>query len=101
MHPDLRPLDNNYEGKIKENYNSVDLTEVEQFEDDSMPRDPNETLLKLREEMVHHRFGKIIGVPVKFHYDQMRRVEICKQDFYYAPIPHTPFSLGIGIVFSI
>lgn len=96
LHPDLRPLDPEHPDQIKNNYNSIDLTEVEQFEADVDPRDPSERLLELRQAMVNHSSGKIIGVPVKFHYDKMRRVDHTRQDFYFAPIPHTPFSLGIG-----
>lgn len=96
LHPDLRPYDPEHPDELKDNYNSVDLSEIEQFEADTNPRNTSEQLLELRHEMVNHKFGKIIGVPVKFHYDKMRRVVHSKQDFYYAPIPHTPFSLGIG-----
>lgn len=96
LHPDLRPFDPEYPGQLKENYNSIDLTEVEQLEDESPPREPSEKLQKLRLEMVNHAFGNDLKIPVKFHYDKMRRVSHSSTDFYYAPIPHTPFSLGIG-----
>jgi voltage-dependent calcium channel alpha-2/delta-4 len=93
LHPDLRPFDDE---NLKENYNSIDLTEVEQFEDDKNPREPSKKLRELRENMVMGIRGLSKGIPVKFHYDNMMRVDHSKQDFYFAPIPHTPFSLGIG-----
>lgn len=96
LHPDLRPFDPKHPGEIKENYNSVDITEIEQFDDELGPRHLSEALLDLRSNLVDHKKGKMLGIPVKFHYDKMRRVAPVKQDFYYAPIPHTPFSLGIG-----
>jgi voltage-dependent calcium channel alpha-2/delta-4 len=96
LHPDLRPFDPEYKDELKVNYNSIDLTEVEQFEEDMEPREPSEKLLELRREMVDHNLGKILKVPVKFHYDKMRRVSHNLVDYYFAPIPHTPFSLGIG-----
>jgi voltage-dependent calcium channel alpha-2/delta-4 len=103
LHPDLRPLDKNFKDEetntyeMKKNYNSVDLTEVEQFRDDELARQPCDKLKELRQAMVDHKFGKILRVPVKFHYDNMRRVDYSQQDYYFAPIPHTPFSLGIGM----
>lgn len=96
LHPDLRPIDPLYPDRVKENYNSMDLTEVEQFMDDTSPREPCDKLLELRHAMVDHSSGKIVGIPVRFHYDSMRRAANSTQDFYFAPIPHTPFSLGIG-----
>lgn len=44
LHPDLRPVD---QKQLKPNYNSVDLTEVEQFDDTNPPREPGEELLKV------------------------------------------------------
>ena len=35
LHPDLRPV---YKGRLKKNYNSIDLTEVEIFDDGREPR---------------------------------------------------------------
>ena len=97
LHPDLRPFDSKHPGVLKENYNSIDLTEIEQIDEEELePRVPSKTLLKLRQHLVDYEKGKMLGVPVKFHYDKMRRVAQSKQDFYFAPIPHTPFSLGIG-----
>lgn len=97
LHPDLRPFDPNHPGELKENYNSIDITEIEQIDEELPPRLPSETLLELRQHLVAHSKGSMLGVPVRFHYDKMRRVAQSKQDFYFAPIPHTPFSLGIAL----
>lgn len=89
LHPDLRPFDPNHPGELKENYNSIDITEIEQFDEERPPRDPSDLLLQLRRHLVDHNKGEMIGVPVRFHYDKMRRIAQSKQDFYFAPIPHT------------
>lgn len=96
LHPDLRPIDPKFPNMTKQNYNSMDLTEVEQFMADLKPRQPSEKLKELRDGMVHAETSNVINVSVKFHYDSMRRVAVSSQDYYFAPIPHTPFSLGIG-----
>ncbi|XP_058819559.1 voltage-dependent calcium channel subunit alpha-2/delta-3 isoform X2 [Topomyia yanbarensis] len=100
MHPDLRPVS---KGRLKENYNSIDLTEIEQIlsdvveiSDDSLTgREPNPVMETLREQLVFSKFGKMLKVPVRFHYDKMRRVSLQYQDYYYAPLENTPFSLGL------
>lgn len=97
LHPDLRPFDPKHPGEVKENYNSIDITEIEQIDEDLPPRVTSETLLELRSNLVHHKRGEMLGIPVRFHYDKMRRAAQSKQDFYFAPIPYTPFSLGIGM----
>lgn len=45
LHPDLRPVEL---GQLKPNYNSIDLTEVEQFDDMNPPREPGDQLLEVR-----------------------------------------------------
>lgn len=100
MHPDLRPVS---KGRLKENYNSIDLTEVEQVLNDTIDasdefltgREPNSRLENLREQLVFSKFGQILKVPVRFHYDKMKRVSLEYQDYYYAPLENTPFSLGL------
>ncbi|XP_055595759.1 voltage-dependent calcium channel subunit alpha-2/delta-3 [Uranotaenia lowii] len=102
MHPDLRPV---YKGRLKENYNSVDLTEIEQVlnnltdaNDESLTgREENPLMEELRQELVLSNFGKMLKVPVRFHYDQMRRVSLEYQDYYFAPLNTTPFSLGLAL----
>lgn len=92
LHPDLRPLQAK---ELKPNYNSIDLIEIEQIDEDLPPRVPSEKVLELRKNLVESATGKMLDIPVRFHYDKMRRVSRQSQDFYYTPLPHTPFSLGL------
>lgn len=94
LHPDLRPV---YKGNLKENYNSIDFSEIEQFDDNRPVRDPGDDLINLRRALVYGETGKKEKVLVRFHYDNMRRVSSEYQDFYHTQLPHTPFSLGIVI----
>lgn len=94
LHPDLRPVEDK---QLKINYNSIDLTEVEQFNDGVDGRKPGERLLFLRESLVNNLEGKIRDVLVKFHFDGMRRVSEENYDYYYAPLTNTPFSMGLAI----
>ncbi|XP_037825426.1 voltage-dependent calcium channel subunit alpha-2/delta-3 [Lucilia sericata] len=93
LHPDLRPIGPN--GVMNPNYNSIDFTEVEQLFEDNSPRNPGESILQLRRSMVNHESGEFKDISVKLHYDKMRRVSEEKQDYFFAPLPNTPFSLGI------
>ncbi|XP_064542057.1 voltage-dependent calcium channel subunit alpha-2/delta-3 isoform X1 [Drosophila montana] len=93
LHPDLRPIGSN--GKMNPNYNSIDFTEVEHLFEDQNPREPGQSILNLRSAMVHHEANEFRDIPVKFHYDKMRRVSEEKQDYFFAPLPNTPFTLGI------
>ncbi|XP_075149778.1 ca[2+] channel Muscle-specific alpha2/delta subunit [Haematobia irritans] len=93
LHPDLRAI--GYNGVMNPNYNSIDFTEVEQLSEDDEPRRPGNLILNLRERLVHNETGELVGVSVKLHYDKMRRVVDQQQDYFFAPLPGTPFSLGI------
>ncbi|XP_034669004.1 voltage-dependent calcium channel subunit alpha-2/delta-3 [Drosophila subobscura] len=93
LHPDLRPLGTN--GKMNPNYNSIDFTEVEHLFEDQSPREPGESILKIRSAMVRHEAKEFKDISVKFHYDKMRRVSEEMQDYFFAPLPNTPFTLGI------
>ncbi|XP_017890141.1 voltage-dependent calcium channel subunit alpha-2/delta-3 isoform X2 [Ceratina calcarata] len=94
LHPDLRPV---YKGKLKLNYNSIDLTEVEILDDGRGPRNPGPELLDLRAALVDHKRGSLKGVPVKLHYDDNRRVNLERRDYFYEPLPGTPFGLAVAI----
>uniref|UniRef100_A0A1B0CC93 Voltage-dependent calcium channel alpha-2/delta subunit conserved region domain-containing protein n=1 Tax=Lutzomyia longipalpis TaxID=7200 RepID=A0A1B0CC93_LUTLO len=39
----------------------------------------------------------MLKIPVRFHYDKMRRVSQEVQDYYFAPLANTPFSLGLAL----
>ncbi|XP_076637215.1 ca[2+] channel Muscle-specific alpha2/delta subunit isoform X1 [Colletes latitarsis] len=94
LHPDLRPV---YRGRLKLNYNSIDLTEVEILNDGLGPRNPGPEILELRAALVDHKRGSTKGVPVKLHYDNNRRVTLERRDYFYAPLPGTPFGLAVAI----
>lgn len=47
---------------------------------------------KLRKHLVDNHEGKMLNVSVKFHYDKMRRISQENNDYYFAPLPNTPFS---------
>ncbi|KAF5280798.1 hypothetical protein FQR65_LT14944 [Abscondita terminalis] len=93
-HPGLSPI---FDGKLTVNYNSVDLTEVEQLDDGSGPREIGEDLLTLRTAMVRGDTGVLHDLKIKYHYDDMRRVSREVNDYYFAPIKGTPFSIGFAI----
>ncbi|VEN50274.1 unnamed protein product, partial [Callosobruchus maculatus] len=96
MHPDLRPV---YQGILKDNYNSIDLTQVEQHDSNETvgPRQVVETLAKLRQDMVDGKESSLRKVKLKYHYDDMKRVYESAYDYYYTPLENTPFTIGIGI----
>ncbi|XP_073994838.1 voltage-dependent calcium channel subunit alpha-2/delta-3-like isoform X3 [Rhodnius prolixus] len=93
FHPDLRAV---YKGNLKENYNSVDLTEVELLDDEVQePRSPSADILKLRKMMVSGVEGKLLGLKIKFHYGNMRRIGVETRNYYFAPLNSTPFTMGL------
>ncbi|XP_015127549.1 voltage-dependent calcium channel subunit alpha-2/delta-3 isoform X1 [Diachasma alloeum] len=94
LHPDLRPVSGEV---LKTNYNSVDLTEVEILNDGRKPRDPGAKILELRAALVNHTWGNMKNIPVKFHYDNNRRVTLEHRDYYFAPLPGTPFGIAVAI----
>ncbi|KAJ9576032.1 hypothetical protein L9F63_007132, partial [Diploptera punctata] len=92
LHPDLRPV---FRGVLKKNFNSVDLTEIELLDDGSHSRELSPEIL--RNAMVNHSEGKILGLRMKFHYDDIRRVAVEYKDYYFTPLSETPFTLGLSI----
>lgn len=60
-------------------------------------RNPGPEILELRSALVDHKRGSMKEVPVKLHYDDNRRVILEKRDYFYAPLPGTPFSLAVAI----
>ncbi|XP_066155401.1 voltage-dependent calcium channel subunit alpha-2/delta-3 isoform X2 [Euwallacea fornicatus] len=94
MHPALRPV---FEGTEKENYNSIDLTEVEQHTGASLPREMSETVLQLRSALVDGLEGSIHNILLNYHFDDNRRVSEETYDYYYTHLDKSPFSLAIAI----
>ncbi|XP_054278743.1 voltage-dependent calcium channel unc-36-like [Macrosteles quadrilineatus] len=98
MHPDFRPVS---QGKLRANYGSVDLTEVELMDDDEItPRQPHEKILQLREAMINKTGGQVSNIPhlnMKFHYDDMKRVGAESRNYYFAGIEGTPFTMGLAL----
>eukprot|EP00090_Calanus_glacialis_P023863 TRINITY_DN369_c0_g1_i1.p1 TRINITY_DN369_c0_g1~~TRINITY_DN369_c0_g1_i1.p1 ORF type:complete len:1359 (+),score=332.60 TRINITY_DN369_c0_g1_i1:336-4412(+) len=92
-HPDLRPM---FQEILKPNYNSVDLAEVELVHNDKHeePRYNDSALYMMRKEMVDQKDG-LARLTVKVHMDDMKRVTIREQDYFYYNISNTPFTLGI------
>jgi len=53
--------------------------------------------LSLRSALVDHKRGSMKEIPVKLHYDNNRRVTLERRDYFYAPLPGTPFGLAVAI----
>ena len=51
---------------------------------------------QMRKEMVDQKVG-MTRLTVKVHMDDMRRVTIREQNYFYQNISNTPFSLGIAL----
>lgn len=71
------------------------MTEVEQFDDNTTERHVGGALLELRTALVNSTRGAMLDLGVRFHYDNFRRASIEYQDYFYAPLDYTPFSLAI------
>ncbi|XP_031619026.1 voltage-dependent calcium channel subunit alpha-2/delta-3-like [Contarinia nasturtii] len=131
LHPDLRPmetfklkrdteeivdpqcpgpkdLDKKECVYLKNNYNSIDLTEVEQIDEEIDGNKSNEAKPKyrpsigliskeLRNMSLNHEFKNMTNVSIRFHYDKMRRVSEEKYDYFFGPLESTPFTLGLAI----
>ncbi|XP_047117429.1 voltage-dependent calcium channel subunit alpha-2/delta-3 isoform X2 [Schistocerca piceifrons] len=92
-HPDHRPA---FQGILKPNYNSVDMTEVELENTDREARDFSPKMLKLRENIINRKKGSEV-LSVKYHYDDMKRASVDRRHYHYCPIENTPFSLVVAI----
>merc|ERR1712123_10150 len=92
-HPDLRPM---FQEILKPNYNSVDLAEVELVHNEKHdePRYNDSGLFMMRKEMVDQKDG-MARLTVKVHMDDMKRVTVREQEYFYYNISNTPFTLGI------
>ncbi|EFN86530.1 Voltage-dependent calcium channel subunit alpha-2/delta-4 [Harpegnathos saltator] len=58
---------------------------------------PGPEILELRSALVDHKRGSMRNIPVKLHYDDNRRVTLERRDYFYAPLPGTPFGLAVAI----
>ncbi|KAI4480013.1 hypothetical protein M0802_014306 [Mischocyttarus mexicanus] len=58
---------------------------------------PGPEILALRSALVDHKRGNMRDVPVKLHYDDYRRVTLERRDYFYAPLPGTPFGLAVAL----
>lgn len=96
MHPDLRPM---IKGIKTNNYNSIDLTEVEQIYTDPplTARALSKKVLELRSLLVNGSTGTLENITIKYHYDHMRRISIEEYDYYFSPLENTPFTLALAI----
>ncbi|XP_016664622.1 voltage-dependent calcium channel subunit alpha-2/delta-3 [Acyrthosiphon pisum] len=96
FHPKLRPVE---DGILKDNHNSIDLTELEMLDDnDEEPRQPHPDIVQLREAIVNHKRGSMENLSIKFHYDNMRRVGSEVRNYHYTaldPKIEGPFTLGL------
>ncbi|XP_031833881.1 voltage-dependent calcium channel subunit straightjacket isoform X2 [Nomia melanderi] len=93
IHPDLRPV---FQGILKPAYNSVDMAEVELMDQDREPREFDEGILMLRNDVVNQKNGSVTLL-TKYHYDDMKRVGRVKRKYDYTGIPNTPFTVVVSL----
>ncbi|XP_041974803.1 voltage-dependent calcium channel subunit alpha-2/delta-3 isoform X4 [Aricia agestis] len=93
IHPDLRPV---FQQILKPSYNSVDMIEVELFDDDRSPRNFSKELTALRKEIIDQKTGNK-AMNVKYHMDDMKRVGRGKKHYYWTGISDSPFTLVVTI----
>ncbi|XP_059474335.1 voltage-dependent calcium channel subunit alpha-2/delta-3-like isoform X2 [Neocloeon triangulifer] len=95
MHPELKAV---VQGFARDNFNSVDLTEIEMVDDGTVePREKNNDTLLLRNSMVAHEEGNLLDIKIKVALDDQRRLTVETRDFFYSPVSGTPFSLGVSL----
>ncbi|VVC36695.1 Hypothetical protein CINCED_3A011455 [Cinara cedri] len=92
-HPDLRPV---FQGILKPNYNSIDLTEVELVETDNTARVFSEELLMVRDYIINQTTGDK-NLNVKYHYDDLRRATTANRHYYYSVVEGTPFTVVVAL----
>ncbi|XP_065211727.1 voltage-dependent calcium channel subunit alpha-2/delta-3-like [Planococcus citri] len=95
FHPDLTPVKDK---TFRVNFNSVDLTEIEFYDDnENEPRKPNERIVELRRSMVNQERNLMENMTIKFHYDSQTRVGSELRSYFYAPLRCSPFTLGLAL----
>ncbi|XP_011260167.1 voltage-dependent calcium channel subunit alpha-2/delta-3 isoform X2 [Camponotus floridanus] len=93
IHPDLRPV---FKGILKPAYNSVDMAEVELMDSDRGPREFDEGIIMLRNDVVNQTNGSVT-LHTKYHYDDMKRVGRVKRKYDYMGITDTPFTVVVSL----
>ncbi|XP_075975130.1 voltage-dependent calcium channel subunit straightjacket isoform X4 [Anticarsia gemmatalis] len=93
IHPDLRPV---FQQILKPSYNSVDMIEVELFDDDRGPRNFSKELTALRKEIIDQKTGNKV-MNVKYHLEDMKRVSRAKRHYFWTGISDSPFTLVVAI----
>ncbi|XP_006567861.1 voltage-dependent calcium channel subunit alpha-2/delta-3 isoform X2 [Apis mellifera] len=93
IHPDLRPV---FQGILKPAYNSVDMAEVELMDQDKEPREFDEGIIMLRNDVVNQQNGSVT-LHTKYHYDDMKRVGRIKRKYDFTGIPKTPFTVIVSL----
>ncbi|XP_032664937.1 voltage-dependent calcium channel subunit alpha-2/delta-3 isoform X3 [Odontomachus brunneus] len=93
IHPDLRPV---FQGILKPAYNSVDMAEVELMDHDKGPREFDEGIIMLRNDVVNQLDGTVT-LHTKYHYDDMKRVGRVKRKYDYTGIKDTPFTVVVSL----
>lgn len=68
---------------------------MEAIDESDELRHLGDNILYLREALVGDEEGLFLNQTVKVMYDKMRRIQLERQDYYFAPLPKTPFFLGI------
>ncbi|XP_025988589.1 voltage-dependent calcium channel subunit alpha-2/delta-3 isoform X3 [Solenopsis invicta] len=117
IHPDLRPVvypsyqlikklvaswyrtrhcNSSFQGILKPAYNSVDMAEVELMDHNNDPRDFDEGILTLRDNVVNQTNGTVT-LYTKYHYDDMKRVGRVKRKYDYVGITDTPFTIVVSL----
>lgn len=72
------------------------MVEIEQFDSDLPERVFPQELVNLRNDIVSGSTGQVYNIPIKYHYDQRKRITRDKYNYFYAPLEETPFSLGFA-----
>ncbi|CAB3241021.1 unnamed protein product, partial [Arctia plantaginis] len=93
IHPDLRPV---FQQILKPSYNSVDMIEVELFDDDRGPRNFSKELTALRQEVIDQKTGNKV-MNAKYHLEDMKRVSRGKRHYFWTGISDSPFTLVVVI----
>ncbi|XP_067204326.1 voltage-dependent calcium channel subunit alpha-2/delta-3 isoform X2 [Linepithema humile] len=93
IHPDLRPV---FQGILKPAYNSVDMAEIELMDNDKGPREFDEGMVMLRNDVVNQANGSVT-LHTKYHYDNMKRVGRVKRKYDYTGIMDTPFTIVVSL----